>query len=305
MQEEMKERGTFLDLGLSQIGQSYARLRFIHPQADAPIVESLRKYGQLSPVVVGPGQGDRYELIDGFKRFRALKQLGFERVRAKMLHVGVRALKAAMICLNWKKGSISDLEEAMVVHSLYHEDALTQVEIATLLGRHKSWVCRRFSLIERLCDEALDHMRLGLINKSIGRELARLPRGNQQAALSTIVKYRLCSRETARLVSMLLERPRWDWGIILAFPEEILSDRMPQRPKSIALSPMGGQLHRKLSHIERRLSSMSTQYSLQTLSEFTDEDLCHICGDLQGIDKALADFKNNIDGLNQRHMQVS
>ena len=45
------------------------------------------------------------------------------------------------------------MEEALVVHSLFHEDTLSQIEIATLLGRHKSWVCRRIALIDRLCDE--------------------------------------------------------------------------------------------------------------------------------------------------------
>ena len=43
-------------------------------------------------------------------------------------------------------------EEALVVHSLSHEDGLSQGEIAVLLGRHKSWVCRRLSLVERLSD---------------------------------------------------------------------------------------------------------------------------------------------------------
>jgi ParB/RepB/Spo0J family partition protein len=134
MKEGIEKNGTFLDIPLSEIGESYSSLRLIHPQVDASMLESIRKFGQLSPVVVGLGQEGRYELIDGFKRLRALKQLGFEHVTAKVLEVSIRALKAAMICLNWKKGSISDLEEAMVVHSLYHDDGLTQVEIATLLA---------------------------------------------------------------------------------------------------------------------------------------------------------------------------
>ena len=45
----------------------------------------------------------------------------------------------------------------------------------------KAWVSRRISLIERLCEEVIEHIRLGLCSASIGRELARLPRGNQEA----------------------------------------------------------------------------------------------------------------------------
>ncbi len=183
----------FVEIALSEIGQSYARLRLVHPQADAGMMDSLRQFGQIFPVVVVP-LAERYELVDGFKRLRALKHLGYERVKASVVNLGVHALKAAMIALNRRKGAISDLEEGMVVHSLCREDGLSQVEVALLLGRHKSWVCRRLSLIERLCDEALEHIRLGLIPTSIGRELCRLPRGNQQAALHTILKYRLCSQ---------------------------------------------------------------------------------------------------------------
>ena len=34
------------------------------------------------------------------------------------------------------------------MHALVREDGLTQVEAAELLGRHKSWVCRRLALLE-------------------------------------------------------------------------------------------------------------------------------------------------------------
>lgn len=301
MKEGVEKNGTFLDIPLSEIGESYSSLRLIHPQADTSMVESIRKFGQLSPVVVGLGQEGRYELIDGFKRLRALKQLGFEHVTAKVLEVSIRALKAAMICLNWKKGSISDLEEAMVVHSLYHDDGLTQVEIATLLGRHKSWVCRRFSLIERLCNEALDHIRLGLIKTSIGRELARLPRGNQQTALSTVLKYRLCSRETARFVSILLQQPRWGREKILRFPEEILSDRCPDRPRNYGLSRIAIPLHEKLMDIERLFLTISDTLSTDVFSKFSNEDWRQILSTVQRIEKSFNHIKSmlNESGLKQ------
>jgi ParB/RepB/Spo0J family partition protein len=168
---------TFLEIPLEEIGESYAKLRLIHPQADARMMDSLRKFGQIFPVVVA--KGERYELIDGFKRVRALKRLGHEHVTARVLDVSVHGQKAAMMDLNWKRGSISDLEEGMVLHSLCREDGLSQVEIAVLVGRHKSWVCRRLSLVERLCDEVLEHMRLGLIHTVLGRELCRLVAGEK------------------------------------------------------------------------------------------------------------------------------
>jgi len=294
MKESLGTQDVFLEVPVSEIDKSYARLRLIHPKADATIVESIRKYGQLSPVVVGRAKGDRYELVDGFKRFRACQQLGFKSLKVRVLDTGVRALKAAIICLNRKAGSVTDLEEAMVVHSLFREDGLTQVEIATLLGRHKSWVCRRISLIERLCDEALSHIRLGLVSTSIGRELARLPRGNQQATLSTILKYRLCCRETARLISMLLQRPRWDHEIILRFPEEILADRSPDRPKNNGLSQAAALFHGKLIAIERRCLSLSKQFSADAVLQFTKKDQRQISSIVDRIEQILKRFKKQL-----------
>src|SRR5216110_2888495 len=47
--------------------------------------------------------------------------------------------------------SRSELEEAWIVQALVREDGLSQSEVAELLGRHQSWVCRRLALLEKLC----------------------------------------------------------------------------------------------------------------------------------------------------------
>jgi ParB-like chromosome segregation protein Spo0J len=104
----------FVEIALSEIRQSCGRLHLVHPQADAGMMDSLRQFGRIFPVVVVP-LAERYELVDGFKRLRALKHLGYERVKANVVNLGVHALKAAMIALNRRKGAISDLEEGMVV----------------------------------------------------------------------------------------------------------------------------------------------------------------------------------------------
>lgn len=226
-----------------------------------------------------------------------MKRLGREYVTARVLEVGEHGQKAAMLDLNWKRGSISDLEEGMVVHSLCREDGLSQVEIAVLVGRHKSWVCRRLSLVERLCDEALEHMRLGLIHGAIGRELSRLPRGNQGAALRTILKYRFSSRESARLVSLLLSRPRWNWQNLLNFPAEILSDRAPERPQRSPLAPLEA-LTKNLLKIRERLLSLAEQCDEDTLFEF--KEWVPVYSALEKVRETLDRFKDRIDGIRMR-----
>ena len=227
----MEAMTEYIMMPIDKIGQRYSELRIIDPAAETVMVRSMQFYGQMTPVVVCPTE-KHPEMIDGFKRLRAAIKLNFSQLSARIFPGRIRAAKAAMIHLNIKARTISDLEKAMVIRSLHRDDGLTQVQIAALLSRHKSWVCRRLSLVERLSDEIVEHLKLGLITTTIGRELARLPRGNQPGALQTILKYHFDSRETSRLIELLLKEPRWNHDAILRLPEPILEDRQPEPPSS-------------------------------------------------------------------------
>ena len=138
------------ELRLSEIGEHYGRYRLHLPEAERAMARSLERYGQLSPVVVCQRE-DRYELIDGFKRLGAARTLArLSHLSARLLEADERTAKAAIYGLNRAGGRTRELEEAWIIQALVREDGLSQVEVAELLGRHKSWVCRRLALIERL-----------------------------------------------------------------------------------------------------------------------------------------------------------
>jgi ParB/RepB/Spo0J family partition protein len=218
--------GLIEDIAVSKMGERYGALRIVSPRADDAMVKSMRKYGQMSPVVCVM-TGGVYELIDGFKRLRACRHIKKEMLKARILKATERVCKAAIIQLN-RGRSISELEEAMVLCSLHREDGLTQVEIAVLLGRHKSWVSRRISLIERLSEDVREDIRLGLIPASVGRELAKLPRGNQKEAAASLVKHRFSTREAVKLIAYLLSCPRWEHQLILASPWQVVEPKEPK-----------------------------------------------------------------------------
>jgi ParB/RepB/Spo0J family partition protein len=225
----MKEPFSIEEIAISEIGQRYRGFRIVSPRADAAMIKSIQKYGQISPVVCMKGE-EGYELIDGFKRLRACQSLNKETLKATMMDVSARVCKAAMVQLNWSCRSINEMEEALVVQSLHREDGLTQMEIATLIGRDKSWVSRRISLIERLSEDVQEDIRLGLISVITGRELAKLPRGNQKEVAETLLKRHYSTREAAKLIGYLLCRPRWEYSSILAHCWEVVEPGQP-RPK--------------------------------------------------------------------------
>ncbi len=220
------------EVQLGKLGERYGELRLTNPQAEQQLQQSLERYGQMSPLVVMRTPDDELEVIDGFKRLHAARQIeGLKTLRARVLTIGERAAKAAVLCLNWVSKTTSDLEEAWVVRSLIREDGLTQVEVGELLSRDKSWVSRRLSLVERLNEEAQSQLRLGLLKPSVGRELARLPRGNQKRALEVAQKYQLGSREAAAFVKLLLESNRAAQEKVLSDPLASLSSGRSSSPK--------------------------------------------------------------------------
>jgi ParB/RepB/Spo0J family partition protein len=225
----MKEQLWIEEKAVSEIGERYGTLRIVSPRADAAMVKSIQKYGQMTPVVCVKRE-DGYELIDGFKRLRACRRLDQTTLRVKTIEVSARVCKAAIIQFNRSGRSISEMEEALVIQSLHREDGLTQTEIGVLLGRDKSWVSRRISLIERLSEEVQEDLRLGLISVITGRELSKLPRGNQKEAADALLKRRYTTREAAKLVGYLLSRPVWEYSAILASPWEVVEQRQP-RPR--------------------------------------------------------------------------
>jgi len=259
----MKEHLCIEEIGVSEIGERYGMYRIVNPRADAAMVQSIRKYGQMTPVVCVKRE-DGYELIDGFKRLRACRRLDKTTLRVKTIEVSARVCKAVMIQLNQSGRSINEMEEAMVLQSLHREDGLTQTEIAVLLGRDKSWVSRRISLIERLSEEVQEDLRLGLISVMTGRDLAKLPRGNQKEAADAILKRHYSTREAAKLIGYLLSRPRWEYSAILGRPWEVVELREPW-PRGLGAKLLS--LHEICQAVSKEFSQCSPERrtSLYTL----------------------------------------
>ena len=211
------------ELGLAEIAESLGSLRPGQPARDEAMRASLMRYGQISAVVVFEQQG-LIELIDGFKRLRAARSIdGLTKLVARFLPVDNKSAKAAMLSLNQIGGRAQEMEEARIVHSLIKDDGLNQIEVAELLGRHKSWVCRRLRLIETLCDEAQHDVRLGLLSATAAREVGRLPHGNQQELLAVVHRDQLQTAEVASVVRLLLSSADWcSQEFVLREPREAL-----------------------------------------------------------------------------------
>jgi ParB/RepB/Spo0J family partition protein len=192
---------TTIEVELARLDERYGKLRIVQPRREHAVTESIRRLGQLMPIVAAARESV-LAVIDGFKRLHAARAIGLMALRVRVVELEDRAAIAAIFTLNHGSAALTDLEEAMVVRTLCREHGLDQSQVAELLGRHKSWVSRRLSLVERLCPEVKDDVQAGLVSLTVAREVARLPRGNQAMVTAAIHQHGLTTRDAAELIGL-------------------------------------------------------------------------------------------------------
>lgn len=168
------------------------------------MVGSMSRYGQLSPLAVCLRE-EKPEVLDGFKRVAAARALpGIRSLEARLWKLDEPMAKAAILALNGVGRRMKELEEAWIVHAMVREDGLSQLQVAGLLERHKSWVSRRLALLERLSEECREELRLGLLSPTMARQLTRLPAGNQAEVMAAARREHLTAAEVHGVVDLIV-----------------------------------------------------------------------------------------------------
>ncbi len=246
-------------IALDVLDERFRRYRLHVSEAEQAMAGSLRRYGQISPVVVCLLE-ETLVLIDGFKRLEAARSLkGFSTLQARLIEADARSAKAALYTLNRVGRQPQELEEAWIVEALVREDGLSQVETAELLGHHKSWVCRRLAMLEKLCEEARAELRLGLLSPTMARQLTRLPAGNQAEALAAARRESLTAQELRGVVDLLLASgTRAKTEFVLEKPRQAVcqAQGVLVRPWDPRLSPAGNRISKQLAAVLDQLARM-------------------------------------------------
>jgi ParB/RepB/Spo0J family partition protein len=244
---------------LSTIGTALSRARCRQPARIDRMKQSLSAHGQLTPLVaVTKPEGT--ELIDGFKRHAAAKMLGWEALLVTVKPFDEMSQWTAMLLLNRGQQSMTTMEEALVLRELLMT-GLTQIEIAALVERHKTWVSRRIGLVDRLHPELVEAMKLGLLHPGVARRLLSLPPGNQLEMAAAAQSARLGPRDTELLVS--LWRRTKDASAkraLLSEPRSSLAKHHPEtqkQPKDLQLTPEGQRLAESLHRLQRAVAQTS------------------------------------------------
>ena len=164
-------------LELSQLDLKYAALRIADPVRLARLEQAIAREGQQVPVLVIPGDADRYVLVEGYGRVGVIKRLARDTVQATVLDMG--EADALVLRHRLDHGAPrSALEEGWLVTTLL-DCGKTQAEVAIALAKSTAWVSRRLALVRALPDAAQDAVRTGRIGAHAAEKyLVPLARAN-------------------------------------------------------------------------------------------------------------------------------
>ena len=148
--------------------------------------DSIRTSGLLQPPVVRPAPGEnggRYELVAGERRFRCVKELGWEELPVLVREVDDRTLLVLALVENIQREELSILEEAEGYRVLSEDFGLTQAEIAESVGKRRSTVANALRLL-RLPVSVRRHLEAGELTMGHARAILAVDDGVAQAEMA-------------------------------------------------------------------------------------------------------------------------
>ncbi|HSR14998.1 MAG TPA: ParB/RepB/Spo0J family partition protein [Gemmatimonadales bacterium] len=180
--EQAAAQGALRELPVGSIRPNpFQPRREFDPAALDELASSIEASGLLQPVVVRSAKSG-YELIAGERRWRAVQQLGWQKVPAVVKEVDDRSLLTLALIENLQRDDLSPVDEARGYQRLMEEFKLAQGEVARLVGRNRSTVANSLRLLQlpadvqaRLQDKSLSegHAR-ALLGLADPREISRI-----------------------------------------------------------------------------------------------------------------------------------
>lgn len=227
-----------MDLEHHQLILRYEHLRLRCPQQERRLLASLAEHGQQMPiVVVGSTEPDRFVLVDGYKRVRAIRRLGGDTLRAACWELD--ELEAVLLGrLMRPTGQQSAFEQGLWLQELQGRFGLGLEELARRFDRSPSWVSRRLALVRDLPEAVQQRVVRGeLVAHAAMKCLVPLARANREGCerlVEAIAGKDLTSRQIGQLVAAFRSGGAKTRALVLSDPLLVLKARAGVGQPSLA-----------------------------------------------------------------------
>ncbi len=205
---ETADQGQYREIAVELLKRGRYQPRIdIRQESLEDLADSIRAQGVVQPIVIRPvrdtGDGVRYEIIAGERRWRAAQMAGLQKVPVIIRDVPDEAAVAMALIENIQREDLNPLEEARSLDRLIREFEMTHQQAAEAVGRSRAAVSNLLRLLE-LGDEVKALVEKRAIEMGHARALLGLADPKAQAAAAREVASKgLSVRETERLVKRL------------------------------------------------------------------------------------------------------
>ncbi|CAM4099635.1 nucleoid occlusion protein [Mesobacillus thioparans] len=176
------------------------------------LARTIHIHGVIQPIVVREYDQDRFEIIAGERRWRAMKKLEWEEVPAIVKNLSDSETASVALIENLQREELSPIEEAMAYGKLLEIHNLTQEALAQRLGKGQSTVANKLRLL-KLPQEVQEALLNKLITERHARSLIPLKNPELQVqVLAEVIEKSLNVKQTeervVRLLSQGEEKPK-------------------------------------------------------------------------------------------------
>ena len=171
------------------------------------LAQSISSQGIIQPLVVRrhPEFPNKFELVAGERRWRALKQIDVTQVPVVLRNVSDNEILEVSILENIQRENLTVIEEAQSYFDLLQKHGFTQEELAKKLGRDRSTIANMLRLLQ-LPSELKNDLETGRISSGHARSILSLPnQGLQLEMRQRLLRSSWSVRETERQVRMKLD----------------------------------------------------------------------------------------------------
>lgn len=196
-----------MEIEIGQLDLRYAGVRARQKRREGQVQGSLEAAGQQVPIVV-VREGERYVVVDGFKRVTAARRLHQDTVEATDWGLSEGEALVLLDVLR-RQGRPSALEDAWLVEAVVASSGKSPEAVAESLGRSRGWLASRTELRTLLSPEIQERVRRGQIDPRVASgPLAALALTNRRASgrlAEAIAGKKVTRREAKELAKAYLQ----------------------------------------------------------------------------------------------------
>lgn len=167
---------------------------------------SVKEHGVIVPIIVTRGEGGRYMIIAGERRFRASTLAGKNTIPAIIKDYTPREIEEISLIENLQREDLNPIEAACAMKKLMEEYKLTQEELAERIGKSRPAITNTLRLLS-LPEEIVEYVRVGKLTSGHARTLITLPLDVQLEFAKKAIKEGLSVRQMEKMVKDYINPP--------------------------------------------------------------------------------------------------